>query len=70
MRVAISTPVRTAPVAPVAGQAALAVVPVRLDLAAQAPALGADVHAEPPAGVRANVMRTSNPAVTVVWLYQ
>ena len=46
-----------------------AVVPVRIDTTTSV-ALGSAVAVDPPAGVRANIIRTPNPAVTVVWLYQ
>jgi len=48
----------------------LAVAPVRIDVPAADEPLGARVAVDPPAGVRANVIRTSNPSVTVVWLHQ
>jgi hypothetical protein len=47
----------------------VAVAPVRLDTVAET-SLGMSVAVDPPAGTRANIIRTSNPAVTVVWLYQ
>jgi hypothetical protein len=46
------------------------VAPVRLVAAPTDSSLGARVAVDPPAGVRASVMRTSTPGVTVVWLYQ
>jgi hypothetical protein len=48
---------------------AAAVSAVRLDGAPDDQPLGAGVAADPPAGIRANIIRTSSPAVTVVWLY-
>ena len=45
-----------------------AVAPVRLDTASIA--LGGALAVDPPTGIRANVIRTPNPTVTVVWLYQ
>jgi len=48
----------------------LAIAPVRFDLPPADPPLGTRVAVDPPAGVRANVMRTSNPSFTVVWLHQ
>ena len=44
------------------------VSPVRLD-PPPIPSLGSGVTVDPPAGTRANIIRTANPAVTVVWLY-
>jgi hypothetical protein len=46
-----------------------AVAPVRLDTPSDV-ALGSTVAVDPPAGTRANILRTSNPTITVVWLYQ
>ena len=46
-----------------------AVVPVRIDTTTNV-ALGSTVAVDPPTGIRANIIRTPNPAVTVVWLYQ
>ena len=45
------------------------VAPVRLVAAPMDSSLGSRVAVEPPAGVRAHIMRTANPGVTVVWLY-
>ena len=45
-----------------------AVAPVRLDTTTVA--LGGGVAVDPPTGTRANIIRTPNPTVTVVWLYQ
>jgi hypothetical protein len=39
-------------------------------VAGVAAALGGTIAVEPPTGVRANIIRTPNPSVTVVWLYQ
>jgi hypothetical protein len=47
----------------------VAVAPVRLDTPTET-SLGMFVAVDPPVGTRANIIRTSNPAVTVVWLYQ
>ena len=44
------------------------VSPARLD-PPPIPSLGSRVAVDPPAGTRANIIRTTNPAVTVVWLY-
>ena len=52
----------------VAMQRATAISPVRFDVR-QVGSLGSPVTADPPAGVQANVIRTSTPGVTVVWLY-
>jgi hypothetical protein len=46
-----------------------AVAPVRIDSITNV-ALGGTVAVDPPTGVRANIIRTPNPSVTVVWLYQ
>jgi hypothetical protein len=46
-----------------------AVVAVRMDTTTDG-ALGGTIAVEPPTGVRANIIRTPNPSVTVVWLYQ
>jgi hypothetical protein len=46
-----------------------AVAPVRIDTTGSV-ALGGTVAVDPPTGVRANIIRTPNPTVTVVWLYQ
>ena len=46
-----------------------AVAPVRLDTPSDV-ALGGTVAADPPAGTRASILGTSNPTITVVWLYQ
>lgn len=46
-----------------------AVVAVRMDSVADV-ALGGTIAVEPPTGVRATIIRTPNPTVTVVWLYQ
>jgi hypothetical protein len=70
-RVLASTAIATNPaavsVAPVTPLEPVA--PVRLLAAPIDSSLGSRVAVDPPAGVRANVMRTSNPGVTVVWLY-
>lgn len=50
-------------------QPAIAVLPVRIAPAPQEP-LGNTVAADPPAGKRANIIRTDRPGVTVVWLYE
>ena len=47
----------------------VAVAPVRIDTTSSI-ALGGGVTVDPPAGTRANIIRTPNPTVTVVWLYQ
>jgi hypothetical protein len=47
----------------------VAVAPVRLDTPTET-SLGTSVAVDPPAGTRANIIRTSNPTITVVWLYQ
>ena len=49
-------------------QRAVAVLPVRIAPAPQQP-LGNTVTVEPPAGKRANIIRTDRPGLTVVWLY-
>jgi hypothetical protein len=56
-------PVSLRPLTPVA-----AVEAVRLDVTAAAPPLGTEVRADPPRGMRATIMRTPSPSVTVVWL--
>jgi hypothetical protein len=43
--------------------------PVRLE-AVPGPPLGNRVRVDPPVGTRARVMRTANPGVTVIWLYE
>jgi hypothetical protein len=58
-------PVLAQPVGP-----ALSVEPVRLHAIASRPPLGNRVGVDPPAGTRARVMRTANPDVTVIWLYE
>ena len=44
------------------------VLPARLD-PSPIQSLGGRVAVDPPAGTRANIIRTANPGVTVVWLY-
>lgn len=46
-----------------------AVQPTRVEVGVSDRSLGAELSVTPAAGGRAVVMRTSNPAVTVVWLY-
>lgn len=46
-----------------------AVAPVRIDPMSHI-ALGSGVAVDPPTGTRATIIRTPNPTVTVVWLYQ
>lgn len=58
-------PVSAQPVSPAAS-----VEPVRIDATAADAPLGNHVRADPPAGKRARVLRTANPDVTVVWLYE
>ena len=48
---------------------AVAVMPVRLSPAPEPP-LGDTVSVDPPAGKRAQIIRTTHPGVTVVWLYE
>ena len=47
---------------------AVSVLPVRLSSAPEPP-LGDTVSVDPPAGKRAQIIRTGHPGVTVVWLY-
>jgi hypothetical protein len=56
-------PVSLRPLTPVA-----AVEAVRLDVTPAAPPLGTEVQADPPRGMRATIIRTPSPSVTVVWL--
>ena len=49
-------------------QPAVAVLPVRIAPAPRQP-LGNTLTVDPPAGKRANIIRTNRPGVTVVWLY-
>jgi len=67
-----STPqaVRVEPVLAQRVGPAPSVEPVRLDAVRSGPPLGNRVRVDPPAGTRARVMRTANPDVTVIWLYE
>ena len=67
-----STPeaVRVEPVLAQRVGPAPSVEPVRLDAIPSGPPLGNRVRVDPPAGTRARVMRTANPDVTVIWLYE
>jgi hypothetical protein len=62
-------PVKAAPVAVAAVTPPVSIAPVRIDASAPKP-LGSRVAAHPPAGVRAEILRTANPSVTVVWLHR
>jgi hypothetical protein len=63
-------PVRVEPVLAQRVGPAPSVEPVRLDAIPSGPPLGNRVRVDPLAGTRARVMRTANPDVTVIWLYE
>lgn len=60
--------VTTPPIVVAAVDRAIPVEPVRLDPSAPL-SLGTGVAVDPPPGTRVDIIRTSNPSVTVVWLY-
>ena len=66
LAVAAVTP---APVLVAALEPPVAVAPVRLDVPPRDP-LGIGVAVHPPTGTRADILRTADPSVTVVWLYR
>ena len=63
------TAVTSAPVIVAAVEPPVAVAPVRIDAPPRDP-LGSGVAVHPPAGTRADILRTADPSVTVVWLYR
>jgi hypothetical protein len=59
--------VTVAPTVVAAHDPPVPVVPVKLDVAPRE-SLGSGVAVDPPAGKRADIIRTERPGVTVVWL--